>query len=174
MAKTKQDNSPKIPKKTGRPSDYTDEIGTTICTQLAEGKSLVTICKSDEMPHISTVYYWLSSYSEFSDKYRTARDQQADTIADEVLKIPDELFENKLTMSAAQLKSEVELARLRVDARRWHAGKLKPKKYGEKPSDENDKNPNDEQLSESERIAKAMGIFDAARARADSKTRKGD
>lgn len=103
-----------------RPSDYTLELVAAICERIASGEPLTKICAADDMPGMSTVYRWLVSHSEFREIYARAREDQADTLADEVLKIADEEGKDPQTQ------------RLRVDARKWVAAKLKPKKYGEK------------------------------------------
>lgn len=112
----------------GRPTDYTQEIADAICEKIADGKSLRKICDADDMPNKATVFRWLASSKEFSDQYARARESQADSLFDDVLSIADQ-YDN------AQDKLDIEhiqRAKLRIDARKWMAGKLKPKVYGEK------------------------------------------
>jgi hypothetical protein len=104
----------------GRPSDYTDEMATTICARLAEGEPLVRMCKEDGMPSVVSVYRWLAAHDEFRNRYARARDDQADTLADEIITVADDS------------KLEADDKRVRIDARKWVASKLKPKKYGDK------------------------------------------
>jgi hypothetical protein len=42
--------------KIGRPSKYTKALGDRICAQIAEGKSLRTICDNPDMPDKATVF----------------------------------------------------------------------------------------------------------------------
>jgi hypothetical protein len=42
----------------GRPSDYTPELATAICAEIALGYSLRTICKAESMPCVATVFNW--------------------------------------------------------------------------------------------------------------------
>lgn len=107
----------------GRPTSYTDDMGANICALLASGQSLQSICKADDMPHMSTVFRWLAAHESFRDIYAKAREVQADVFADEITDIADSA--DKDTPSIAK-------ARLQIDARKWIAAKLKPKKYGEK------------------------------------------
>jgi hypothetical protein len=111
-----------------------------------EGESLRAILKTDGMPASSTVFKWLSESRAFAEQYARAREAQADTLFDEILSIADE----EVTMvrrskhqptSGEDDGSEVEVAfdptavarnKLRVDARKWMAGKLRPKVYGDK------------------------------------------
>ena len=83
------------------------------------------------MPGVSTVYRWLSLHDEFRDKYARARDDQADTLADEIIAIADEQHE-VVSETGKVFDPEVNRDKLRVDARKWIASKLKPKKYGDK------------------------------------------
>lgn len=111
-----------------RPSDYRSALADIICELIADGKSLRKICDDEDMPNKATVFRWLALHKEFSDQYAKARESQADTLFDEVLAIADQY-------DSAQDKLEVDhinRARLRIDARKWMAGKLRPKKYGEK------------------------------------------
>ena len=114
------------PKKKGRPSLYTEAPAARICRRLAEGESLRGICADKAMPAISTVMGWLfnGKYEDFSEQYTRARQAQAELRADEIIDIAD---------GAEHGASEaVQAARLRVDARKWVAAKLLPKKYGDK------------------------------------------
>lgn len=90
------------------------------------------------MPVISTVYLWMAAHPEFSEQYARARADQADTLADEIQAIADEPMLGKKVTTKANGDVEtvegdmIEHRRLRVDARKWIAAKLKPKKYGDK------------------------------------------
>lgn len=128
----------------GRPTDYCDSIADEICERLSDGESLKNICSSEEMPTRSTVYRWMSLHEEFSDMYARAREQQAETLADEIIAIADdgsndwmEKLGNEGEVIGWQLNGEhVQRSRLRVDTRKWAASKLMPKKYGDKISQE--------------------------------------
>jgi hypothetical protein len=63
--------------------------------------------------------------------YARAREDQADTLADEILAISDEQRE-AVTRDGTIYDPEVHRDRLRIDARKWVAAKLKPRKYGDK------------------------------------------
>lgn len=89
------------------------------------------------MPAISTVFRWLRLEEGFSDQYARAKEEQADTLADEIVEIADEREGKAITADGAEVavvfdSTAVARNRLRVDARKWVAAKLKPKKYGEK------------------------------------------
>jgi len=106
--------------KGGRPPNpSTPQIKARICLEIAEGKSLRNICLADDMPNADTIRVWLALDAEFSAQYARAREEQADYYADEIIEIAD-------------TAEDANLARLRIDARKWKASKLRPKKYGEK------------------------------------------
>ena len=114
---------------TGRPSVYTPELADEICSRLANGESLRAICASDRddfIPHIGTVLRWVAENETFREQYARAREVQAETLADQIVEIADG---DKIAEPDAV---GVARDRLRVDARKWVASKLLPKKYGEK------------------------------------------
>jgi hypothetical protein len=124
----------------GRPTEYSQEIADLICELLADGKSLRTICDAEDMPNRATVFRWLAKHKEFSDQYAHARDAQADVLFDEVLDIADDARNDWMKRNVGEDEDDpwvlngdhVQRTRLRIDARKWMAGKLRPKKYGEK------------------------------------------
>ncbi len=107
------------PRKVGRPSLYSEEFVTRICTEIALGKSLISICSADDMPDRVTVYRWLEEHVEFRNEYARARELQADHYADQIVDLAD----------AAE---DANLARLQIDARKWTAAKLRPGRYSER------------------------------------------
>lgn len=120
-----------------RPTDYTIDIARDICTKLAHGIPMTKICKQEGMPDISTVYRWLLKDKEFCDMYARAREDAADTLADEIIEISDDASNDTITQRHGNNEVEVEnrewtnRSRLRVDARKWVAAKLKPRKYSD-------------------------------------------
>jgi len=137
----------------GRPSDYTQDLADIICEQLASGDSMRTVCKSEDMPGMSTVFRWLRERDEFRQQYETAKDEAADVMVEEINEIADNSTNDYITLLADAVKEKppsewteedihvlaikaapenIQRSRLRVDARKWTASKLKPKKYGDK------------------------------------------
>lgn len=133
---TKKTKPPKSEKaKTGRPSDFTPELGDRICALLSEGNSLNAICKREDMPSAVSVYTWLRKDEAFFNNYVRAREDQADTLADQIVQIADDgSNDTYVTEAGAEVVNHDHIARLRlrVEARKWVAAKLKPKKYGDK------------------------------------------
>ena len=118
----------------GRPTKYSDKLAIEICTQIAHGVPLTKICKQEGMPVLSSVYLWLSQNKNFSDMYTKAREDQADTLADEIQAIADQMPMEKTDKEGNTSfdSAYIQWMRLRVDARKWVAAKLKPKKYGDR------------------------------------------
>jgi hypothetical protein len=125
----------------GRPSIFTQDIADRICSELAEGKSLRQILKAEDLPGQTTVFRWLAEKPEFEKQYAHAREAQAEKLADEIIDIADDgtndygFKESEDTDGEGAkpvfLPEQVQRSKLRVDARKWVASKLHPKKYGD-------------------------------------------
>jgi hypothetical protein len=103
----------------GRPSEYSEAIVAVICDRLVAGESLKRICDDAAMPNRSTVFDWLRDRPEFANRYARAREAQADNFVDEIVSIAD-------------TETDPQIARNRIDARKWVAGKMRPKIYGDR------------------------------------------
>ena len=103
----------------GRPSTYTEAMADKICDELANGRALHQFCGKDGFPVERVVYQWLEKNPEFAHRYARAREEQADRYAAEIVTIAD-------------TATDANLARLKMDARKWAASKIAPKKYGDK------------------------------------------
>lgn len=125
-----------------RPSGFTQKIADTICERLAEGESLRSICDEEGMPSKSMVMRWLRQNEEFRDQYARAREMQADVLADEILSIADDGHNDWMVRKFGDDELWVEngeamrRSQLRIDARKWLAGKMRPKVYGDKVTQE--------------------------------------
>lgn len=117
-----------------RPSDYTQEIASEICDRIADGESLRAICRDEKMPSKASVFLWLTKHKEFSDQYARAREEQAESLADEIVQIADDGLNDTYVDENGNKRTDQDViarSRLRVEARKWVASKLKPKKYGD-------------------------------------------
>ncbi len=112
----------------------------TICERIAGGESLRQILEADGMPASSTVFMWLADDSTFSEQYARAREAQADAVFDDILSIADDGTNDWMERKNSDGQNigwqengeALRRSQLRIDARKWMAGKLKPKKYGDK------------------------------------------
>lgn len=133
-------NLPAPPKnKVGRPSKYSEETVDALCVRLGLGESLAQICRDEDMPSQAVVYQWLNRHPEFQERYARAREEQAETHADEIVSIADETPKIKevrdkdgnvidITLDSAYIAWQKQ----RIEARKWNAAKQRPKKYGDR------------------------------------------
>lgn len=92
-----------------------------ICACISVGMPLAKICEAnkDTIPTINTIFNWLNEDVDLLSQYMRAREASADHLADEIVWIADN-------------EPDPNVARVRIDARKWVAAKLKPKRYGDK------------------------------------------
>jgi hypothetical protein len=110
---------PELLQKNGVKTTYSVAVAERICKALAEGRTITSICSDDDMPSLNAVYGWLRSQPAFSEAYARAREDQQDTFVAQILDIAD-------------TETDPQRARNRIDARKWHAAKTSPRKYGDK------------------------------------------
>ncbi|MCC7273693.1 MAG: hypothetical protein IT561_13560 [Alphaproteobacteria bacterium] len=114
-----------VARRPGRPTLHSDAVAAMICERIAAGASLRTVCLAADMPGLRTVYDWLRQRSAFREAYATACIERAAALAEEALEIAD-------TAARAATPEAVQVARLRVDTRKWMAAKLDPKRFSER------------------------------------------
>jgi hypothetical protein len=93
---------------TGRKSTYTEEMGERICRELSNGRTITAICAEE----------W-AKFPAFAEAYARARDVQQEVFASQIIDI------------AATVEDPAK-ARNMIDARKWHAAKVAPKKWGDR------------------------------------------
>ena len=90
------------------------------------------------MPSQVTVFKWLANNDTLVKQYARAREAQADAIFDEALDIADDSRNDWMEKNDPHNPGwitngeNIQRARLRIDTRKWMAGKLRPKTYGDK------------------------------------------
>ncbi|KAI3598735.1 hypothetical protein D8I24_5681 [Cupriavidus necator H850] len=144
----------------GRPSIFTQAITDEICSRMAEGESLRSICRDDTMPALGTVFRWVANDKAFREQYEAAMAQRAEALFEELFEIADESCDDTYVDENGNTKTNAEViarSRLRVDVRKWALSKMLPKKYGDKQ--EIDLNVTD---ALAERLARAKLRNDAA------------
>ena len=110
------------PKRTGRPTKYTDALADEICRRIAEGEMLLQIVRDKHMPERSTIYGWIEQYEDSSDNYARACEISADALVEKGLEILD-----GSSPDCAQMDKN------RAEYRKWLAGKRNAR-YGERKS----------------------------------------
>lgn len=103
--------------KTGRPSSYTKEIADQVCEHIAAG-GFATDLQRFGLPSHTTIAKWQNENEEFAAAYARAREQRGETFAQQIIEIAD-------------TEPDAQAARNRIDARKWIAGKLFPRVYGD-------------------------------------------
>jgi hypothetical protein len=107
----------------GRPTIFNKELAWEICEDIIDGRSLRSICREDGMPGLSTVFKWLDEDPWFLEQYTRAKDNQADTNTEDIQDLAKRVVSGEV---------EPQAARVAIEAYKWTASKLKPKKYGDK------------------------------------------
>ena len=122
----------------GRPNTYSAIMADAICDQISLGRSLIQIAADPDYPCETTIYKWLRERDEFAQKYAQARDIQAEHYASEIIGLADTPVEARKIVIKPDGSEEITIgdavdrSRLQIDARKWYASKLAPKKYGDK------------------------------------------
>jgi hypothetical protein len=105
---------------------YSDALAEEICRRIITRdpgtetlRTVREICADDDMPSESTVYKWLSENAFFAEMYARTREARAHMVAEEIIQIADS-------------EPDPNKARIRIDARKWWAGKANAKHYGER------------------------------------------
>lgn len=124
---------------------YTEEkkkdIKIKIIELISKGKSLKSILDTNkQMPSRPIIYEWLNNANknfdkEFLNNYTRATQDRADVLVEEIISIADDQEGDVYIDDEGRKQTNhnvINRARLRVDSRKWIAGKMKPKKYGDK------------------------------------------
>ena len=117
----------------GRPSEFNQSIANTICDLIISGKSLRYVSRQENMPDLVTIYKWLRDFPQFLKQYDKAKEEQIDTLADEMIDISDDISSDTVVNENGKdvvNNTAVNRSRLMVDTRKWIAERMKPKKYG--------------------------------------------
>jgi len=129
--------APKKP--VGRPTIYSKDLADGICVRLSLGESIRSICKDDKMPAQCQIYAWLNRHPDFQEQYTRAREEQAETHADQIVDIADEtpalLEVRDKDGNIVDIKLDsayIAWQKQRIDSRKWNASKQRPKKYGDR------------------------------------------
>lgn len=109
-----------------------------ILERIENGEALRRILPTLHLAN-STFYKWIDSDEEKQKRYARACEIRADAIFEDILEIADDSSQDVIETDlgdgvvASKMNAEfVQRSRLRVDARKWIAAKLNPKKYGDR------------------------------------------
>ncbi len=104
----------------GRPTLFTPELAELICERIVNGEALAGICRDTAMPARRTVNYWLTRRADFLHMYSWACALRCDLLLDEIIEIADGVEASEPALRRA---------RLRIAARKWHVGRVEPRKH---------------------------------------------
>lgn len=105
-----------------RPTEFTQKRKDEFCRMIAEGYSARAACRYFKMD-MATLYRHVRDDETFRNQYARAKEDAADTYVDEMMRIADE-------------EEDVNRAKLKIDARKWVASRMKPKSWGDKQQHE--------------------------------------
>lgn len=114
---------------------YSDGLLAVILDRVANGESLSFICDADNMPSRKSFFHWVKDNPEIQSQYEFALQMRADKMAEDILAIADDGRNDTYTDEDGNERTNQDViarSRLRVDARKWLASKMAPKKYGDK------------------------------------------
>lgn len=157
-------------------NDLTQQVFNTICERLAEGRSLRSICRDEDIPvRESSVREALLRSPERASQYAKARDIGVDAMVDEMLDICHDgsndwmMVERKRGMEIVLDKEHVMRSKLRKEAIQWYVSKLAPKKYSDRiVQDVTSSDGSLKGLSRDQIAHKLNAILEAAQKRAEA------
>lgn len=106
-----------------------------ICERIAEGESLRSVLRSENMPTAKTFYEWIDSNPEMVKQYARATELRAEVLFEDALNIADATEHDIIQLEDGKEvvnHNIINRDRLRIDTRKWFLAKIMPKKYGEK------------------------------------------
>lgn len=109
---------------------YTErEVWPIILERISGGQSLMGAVKAMGIPY-ATVKHQLRHSEALKKEYYSAIEERGDYLADELVDLSDEMPPPDLDPQL--INAWVNRQRLRIDARKWTAAKLRPKQWGDK------------------------------------------
>lgn len=98
---------------------------------------MADFCRQNDFAY-TTMLDWINADQSRAEMYARAREDRSDKLADEIVAIADECEYEPVTDITGKTvavmfdKTAVARNKLRIDARKWTAAKLKPRVYGDK------------------------------------------
>lgn len=123
---------------------FTQQLFDDICERISKSSDgLYKICHEHGIGTFA-FYEWIKEDKELANKYAHAREAQAEFLADQIIQLADDRTGDLVDSEFGQQgnAANVQRSKLQVDARKWIAAKLKPKKYGDKVEVEQNVNVN--------------------------------
>jgi len=114
-------------------AEQREEAFDNILKRVIAGEPLRRILKEMRIG-INTFYLWCDRSDKYRERYARATDLRAEKIFEEILEIADDsTLDELVTEKGIQFNQEFAArSRIRIDARKWVLGKMRPTKYGDK------------------------------------------
>jgi len=121
-----------------------DEWFDYIISEIESGKSLISALRTNGAPSTSTFYIWLEEKDqdgvktleaeEKSKRYACACEARELMMLDEILEIADDQEDDIIIDGEKEYTNHnvIQRSKVRIEARQWVLGKLRPEKYGNK------------------------------------------
>jgi len=121
-----------------------DEWFDYIVSEIESGKSLISALRTNGAPSTSTFYIWLEEKDqdgvktleaeEKSKRYACACEARELMMLDEILTIADDQEDDVIIDGDKEYTNHnvIQRSKVRIEARQWVLGKLRPEKYGNK------------------------------------------
>ncbi len=129
-------------KRRGAPTIKTPELLEAICAGISLGKSARAMCVEAGISQ-RVLWNWLANDAALMQQYLRAKELCIDAYAEEIIEISDDGSRDTYTDEKGREVIDREViarSQLRIDARKWYASRLAPKKYGDKLSTTQDGN----------------------------------
>jgi len=153
------------PRKTGRPSKYTEELAAEIAQRLSDGEPLRQICRDAHMPHWTNIYEWMARDQDLSVRIARAREIGQDAIAEEIYR--EMMLEPEREERGRIDPGYVQLIKARAEIKLKLLAKWNPKRYGDRVTMAGDaENPL--------QVKADVSIFDAMLTNLEAKRQLGD
>lgn len=114
----------RVPQRRAR--QWSDEeihaIVAEVCRRMGNGEELIRILRSsDDLPSPDAFYTWLDAFPGLDRSYRRAREDLADHIDAEIADLARDVTAENYNAT-----------RVAIDALKWRAARLNPKRYGDR------------------------------------------
>ncbi|SFN73625.1 hypothetical protein SAMN05216332_101425 [Nitrosospira briensis] len=122
-------------RKKGAPTIRTPELLDAIFAGISLGKSARAMCVEVGISQ-RVLWNWLARDEELMRQYLRAKELCVDAYAEEIIEISDDGSKDTYIDEKGRQVVDREViarAQLRIDARKWYAARLAPRKYGDKP-----------------------------------------
>src|SRR5690348_10339008 len=110
------------------------EVLDAIFAGISLGKSARAMCVEVGISQ-RVLWHWLASDEELMRQYQRAKELCVDAYAEEIIEISDEASRDTYVDEKGREiinREVIARAQLRIDARKWYAARLAPRKYGDK------------------------------------------